>query len=207
MSIIDYLRNHKNPLIKTYRELGSINFNKTLYTKAINYYLKSDTLNETDFMNLALSYELTGKKEKAIECYESILKNDHRYSNYNLEKTYMQLLYLYFDKKSYEKVIECYQRLDPAELQEEAKILQDNSVYYIAGKSFQELNHIGAAIETYKKAVFSKSEVFINTDKIYIELGNCLLTEKKKKQALDYFNKSLSINFNSKLSEYIKKIQ
>ncbi len=122
-------------------------------------------------------YHENNKNNKAIECYEKVIKiNPNYYNAWNN----MGVVYMELNKK--EKAIECYK-----------KAVDIKSDYYDAwnnmGNAYSDIGEKEKAIECYKKAVELKPE----DNNTYMNLGFLYLKESDLKLSEKYLLKSVEL--------------
>lgn len=177
---------------------------------AKTYYEKAEIYKLDDIYNYGVIMSIDNNYNSAINNFHkalSLLNSQSENRNYYQNKIYNSLIEPYFQVKRYEDVVSTYQKLNPVDIKDDAKAYESNAVYYYTGKSLENLEQYGIAVETYKQAILTKNKFYEYSDKILIGIGNCLVKQGKKKQAVSYYNKSLALKYNSKLGDYVKKLE
>ena len=158
-----------NFLAVSYRELGTLSYEKGKYSEAINFFYK------------ALNY------------YTERNKYSDNYSDYNEDEDYRNcysyLAYAYYYTKSYNNALECAEKL--------INYTSDNSLllyyYQLLGDIYRDMKQYENAVFPYKQAISYGN----NDYETYLKLGISLWSQEKYTEALTYFDKAVSLDYNA----------
>jgi tetratricopeptide (TPR) repeat protein len=159
-----------------------------------------------DWMIYSKILALVDQDQTLLKVNYKITKN-YDLSNYEMEQIHTRNVFAFYNTGKYEDAVNEFQQLDQKELKEDAKIIESNSIFYTAGLCFRKMNEPKIALETFKKADLSLVKNYEKTREVLIEMANCNLKLKRKKTAIDQYQKAQSIKFDKKLSEHIQKLE
>lgn len=204
-----------------YYNQGNNFYKKMMYSKAIEFYLKSLELDE-DYLEvynaLGSCYQQMQEWDKAIECFQKIINSQEK--NFDYEKIYKNIGCVYLYKNDYENAILFLKKvleINPSNLESylnisrvfqklenwEQSILNyqrvvELSPFSFEGKQAQEtIAKIYLDLQMYEEAVFEYQialDLNVNSFSCYLGLGKSALEIKKYELACNAFKQAIKLS-------------
>ncbi|NDV45606.1 hypothetical protein D0T49_00870 [Paludibacter sp. 221] len=184
LELFNELLNESEPSASLYQKIGYAYQKTSHLNDALNAYLKADIIQPDDLWTIkkiALCYRLAGNHEKALEFYQHA-----DFLNPGSLPTQMRIANSYMQMGKYKEALNLYFKLD-TENEDDIKIQRA-----IAWASFASGN--------LKQADYYAQKILVADAPIahdYLNAGHVAWSRRKRKEALEYYVKSLALQQNN----------